>query len=249
MVYYFVMKSKDKKIPDISIVVPTKNEELRINNCLKSLTQQYTTYTYEIILVDTHSTDKTLFIAKKYDCRIIKENTPGRNIARKTGSEAARGKIILFTEADCIVPKNWIQRMGDAFSKNSIIGAVGTYQFSNPKHYNETLRKIFMPIGDIYYRIAHGYYPFRASNCAIRSSTLTEIGGVNVNAREFDEIELSMRASEKGHICYMPTLQVITDDRRIRGRLFQHVRDILGNYYRTVILGEKISKQVYGDIR
>lgn len=249
MVYYLLMKSKDKKIIDISVIVPTKNEELRIEKCLRALSEQKTTYTFEVIVVDTKSTDKTLAIAKKYHCQIIKENIPGRNIARKSGSDAARGKYICFTEADCIVPNSWIQRMGDAFGNDHIIGVVGTYQFINTTHRNEKLRKLFMPIADYYFRTAHGYFPFRASNCAIRSSTLKKIGGIHADAREFDEVELSMRASKEGYIKYIPSLQVITDDRRIRGRIFQHVKDVLGNYYKTVIKKEKISKQIYADIR
>jgi len=55
------------KIP-VSVIILTYNEELNLENCLKSIFD----WADEIFIVDSHSTDETLEIAKKYGCKIIK---------------------------------------------------------------------------------------------------------------------------------------------------------------------------------
>ena len=65
---------------------------------------------YEIIVVDNNSTDKTAEIAKKYADRVISEKRKGVLYARQTGTMEAKSDIILRTDADGFVPKNWIKR-------------------------------------------------------------------------------------------------------------------------------------------
>jgi glycosyltransferase involved in cell wall biosynthesis len=244
------MKKKTSEDIKVSVIIPTKNEELRIRSCLEALANQKTNYTFEIIIVDTNSIDNTVKIAKRFSKHIIHEPIPGRNIARKTGSEAAKGQIICFTEADCIVPQNWIQTIVKTFEQYpDIIGVVGRYTYIHSSFFNETLRSICMPILDYYFRLMHGHFAFRASNCAITKRALTAIGGVSQKAREYDDVELSMRAASAGRIHYLPKLSVQTEDRRINGRLFQYMKEGLGNYYRTGIRKQYISQQTYADIR
>ncbi len=244
------MKKKAEKIIYASVIVPTRNEESRLKACLDALMNQKTKYLYEIIIVDTKSTDNTISIAEKYNCIIIHEPISGRNIARKTGTEHAKGKIICFTEADCIVPENWIETIVETFNKNlKIIGVVGRYTFINSTPLYEGLRRVSMPITDNYFRMIHGHYPFRASNCAITNIALKSIGGVNTKTREFDDVELSMRASKKGSIQYLPNLYIKTEDRRVKDRIFRYLGESLGNYFRTCILKQYISEKRFADIR
>lgn len=244
------MKKKTSTGIRVSIIIPTKNEELRIHSCLQALANQKTNYTFEIIIVDTNSTDNTVKIAKQFTKHIIHEPTPGRNIARRTGSEAAKGSIICFTEADCIVPQNWIQTIVETFQQQpDAVGVVGRYMFIHSSSFNEILRSIFMPLADYYFRLMHGHFAFRASNCAITKKALTAIGGVSLKAREYDDVELSMRAAGIGRIHYLPKFLVQTEDRRINGRLLQYLYESLGSYFRTSILKQYITKQAYADIR
>ncbi len=100
--------------PKVSVIVPARNEEKNISNCLESLLKQ--TYAhYEIIVVDDRSTDKTPEILKDVQAsrmpgdipslkivRIEKlpEGWTGKNYAMFTGSKAATGRYFLFTDAD-----------------------------------------------------------------------------------------------------------------------------------------------------
>ena len=55
----------------ISVVIPTLNEEENIASLLKGIKGKLTGYDYEIIIVDGHSEDNTVKIAKKYGAKII----------------------------------------------------------------------------------------------------------------------------------------------------------------------------------
>lgn len=239
-----------KPAPLVSVIIPTKNEEKVLDACLRSLKNQKTVYSFEVIIVDTKSTDRTLAIAKKYGARIIKESKPGRNIAHQTGANAARGDILCFTEADCQVPPAWIQTLVDVFKKAPTnVAAVGRYTFVDSTPFYASLPRIVMPIGDVLFRLMHGSYPIRASNFAIRAEALKKIGGFNLAAREFDDVELGMRVANIGSIGYVPHLAVQTLDRRFRGRLMQYVREAPYNYFQTCILKRPVGKKTFADIR
>jgi O-antigen biosynthesis protein len=98
------------KTPKISIIIPVYNGEKTITQCLTSiLAQNYPNY--EIIVVDNGSTDRTKEIVSKHAVILLSEIQKGRGAARNTGERNAKGDIILMTDSDCIVPRDWISSM------------------------------------------------------------------------------------------------------------------------------------------
>jgi glycosyltransferase involved in cell wall biosynthesis len=93
--------------PQISVIVPARNEEASLADCLQSLTTQ-TGVSFEIIVVDDHSTDRTREIATSFaGVRVIEagplpEGWTGKNNAVTAGAQAARGDWLLFTDADTV---------------------------------------------------------------------------------------------------------------------------------------------------
>ena len=118
----------------VSVIVAARNEETAISLLIKSLSKQtYPKNKFEIILVNDHSTDLTeveiLKLIDRYpDLSIIKKNSfgEGKKKAITTGVEAAKGKIILTTDADCTLPVDWIFSMSKPFKQKThmVIGAV-----------------------------------------------------------------------------------------------------------------------------
>lgn len=93
--------------PLVSIIISTKNEEKNILRCLKALKKQ--TYPkIEIILVDNHSEDQTVQIAKKYVDKVIVTG-PERSIQRNIGAKKAKGAWLLFLDADMIALPNLVK--------------------------------------------------------------------------------------------------------------------------------------------
>ena len=93
----------------ISVVIPAHNEEKYIEKCLLSLeNQSIPRKDYEIIVVNDSSTDKTKSVAKKYADRVIDVHARIVGKARDVGFKKASGWIIASTDADTIVPRNWL---------------------------------------------------------------------------------------------------------------------------------------------
>ena len=109
-------------MPFVSVIIPVHNEQERINGLLKTLELQDYTQA-EIIFVNDRSTDKTADIIDEYiKNNLIKSKlyvlsineNPGPNFkqyALGRGIEASKGELILFTDADCQLPQDWISSM------------------------------------------------------------------------------------------------------------------------------------------
>jgi len=103
--------------PVVSVIVPARNEEASLAACLQSLIAQ-TGIDYEIIVVDDDSTDRTPEIARSFtrahvgaDVRPavhlicapqLPANWTGKNNAMAAGAKIAKGKWVLFTDADTV---------------------------------------------------------------------------------------------------------------------------------------------------
>jgi glycosyltransferase involved in cell wall biosynthesis len=114
--------------PLVSIIIPAYNEEDFIGECLKSITgQDYRQL--EITVVDDGSSDRTLEIAKNFKVKILTQNHKGPGSARNLAASEAKGKILVFLDADMTFDKNFVEDLiapilkGDAigtFSKNEM---------------------------------------------------------------------------------------------------------------------------------
>ncbi len=97
---------------EVSVIIPTKNNGDILEKCLSSIKNlDYPKDKIEVIIVDGHSKDATVEIAKKYGCRILYEDIGTRGGACNVGVRNAEGKFIAFTDADCVVPKDWLTNL------------------------------------------------------------------------------------------------------------------------------------------
>ena len=92
----------------ISVIITTKNEEKHISRCLESVKEQsYSQDKIEIIVVDNNSIDNTKEIAKQYTNKIY-DYGPERSAQRNLGAREAKGKYILYLDADMILSNDVI---------------------------------------------------------------------------------------------------------------------------------------------
>jgi len=140
-----------EKKPFISIIIAARNEEMRIKSTLESLSQlNYNTEKYEVIIVDDASTDQTVALIKEYAdnranwklLRILKKNDTlkGKKAALKKAILEARGDIILTTDADCVVPKEWCEEMAAVFDDETIMVLGHALLFQKKGWLNKWLR-------------------------------------------------------------------------------------------------------------
>ena len=107
-------------VTSVSIIIPARNEEHNIESCLQSiLKNNFPRALLEIIVVDDHSTDRTAAVVKKYVSQNVKLISLSDHISTKINSykkkaieiavAQATGKLIITTDADCIVSPKWLQ--------------------------------------------------------------------------------------------------------------------------------------------
>lgn len=98
----------NKSLPQLSIIIPARNEAHNLPKLLTSL-QNQTINPLEIIVVDDHSEDQTAVIARELNAKVVQSGGHengwfGKSAACWTGAQAAQGDWFLFLDADIILP-------------------------------------------------------------------------------------------------------------------------------------------------
>lgn len=218
--------------------------------CLKSLQKQKSKYSFEVIIVDGNSKDKTRIIAQKFKAIVIKQKQPGKSWAFQEGADKAAGKILAFTEADCVAPINWLEIIGSYFQNHPETSALSSaYTFSAAGWWQNILVRIFLPLANFFFLLYFGHHSLRASNFAIRKNIFDKAGGFDTNTYEFYDVELSMRVKNLGKIAYLPRMNVKTSNRRIKGRLGKFLREFIPAFFQIAIRKKPVEKMVYEEIR
>ena len=112
--------------PFVSIIVAARDEEEALPRCLAALrTQDYPAGCLEVLIADDHSSDTTAAIieqAVRKDARFRYIRVPdaagplrGKAHALHTAIQAARGDLLLFTDADCTPPPSWARHLSMQF--------------------------------------------------------------------------------------------------------------------------------------
>jgi rhamnosyltransferase len=112
---------------DISIIIPTKNAGDGFDDCLYSIFTQKMNYKYEVIVIDSGSTDNTLDFVAKYPIRLIKIKPEefGHGKTRNFGARLASGKYLVYLTQDALpADENWLDfLLTDIRSDDEIAGA------------------------------------------------------------------------------------------------------------------------------
>jgi len=196
----------------VSIIVPTKNCKHTISRALNSL-KMLDYPSYEVIVADS-SNDGTDRIASEFGFEVVYAPPTGINVGRNTGIRASSGEIVCFTDGDCEVPPNWLNKIVSEFEKDPRIGCVGGSVIVKPqtfwdKYSQGTLYLIF-PIYTEKYTIKKDNIsdqPFRRErypigcNMTFNKEVLEKLRGFDENWRwGADDIELMYRLLEYGRL-------------------------------------------------
>ncbi|MFC1511180.1 glycosyltransferase family 2 protein [Candidatus Margulisiibacteriota bacterium] len=110
----------------ISVIIGTYNQKDTLKIVLESLlAQSLSPQEYEIIVVDSSSTDGTEEIVKGLKVRYLRVPNQGKAAARNQGVKAAQGDIILFTDADMIAQPRLLEEHLATHKKHSDVSVEG----------------------------------------------------------------------------------------------------------------------------
>ncbi len=188
-----------------SILVPAYNEEQSISSCLNSLTS-LAYKDKEIIVIDDASSDCTTQIAENFLDKgimlVSREKNGGRAAALNSGLQKANGDVIVTTDADTVVPSDWLNRFKSQFKQQGIVAVGGAYQAHNKD-------KSLAHATSVLDQILNGMFkkslvPNKLSgvNSAIRRNVLLTLGGFNEDSWWSEDSELGWKLSKIGTVAY-----------------------------------------------
>jgi cellulose synthase/poly-beta-1,6-N-acetylglucosamine synthase-like glycosyltransferase len=128
--------------PFVTVLIAARNEEHNLSRCLESvLNQSYDSRAFEVIVINDQSSDGTEIICQEFAQRFAnfsysnaKEDAvlKGKANALDHGIAKARGEVILITDADCSVPKTWVEWTAKRYSNSiGIVGGITLQKASN----------------------------------------------------------------------------------------------------------------------
>jgi glycosyltransferase involved in cell wall biosynthesis len=108
----------------LSVIIPCKNEATTVIHLLDSLVQQ-TTQPFEVVVVDSYSTDDTVHVVKSYQDKLpikVVTATGKKNLiaTRNEGAASALGEVFLFIDADVTLPPRFIEELGTQMNTKSL---------------------------------------------------------------------------------------------------------------------------------
>jgi glycosyltransferase involved in cell wall biosynthesis len=196
---------------DFSVIVPALNEEKRIRRCLNSIKAQCTSYSYELIVSDSGSSDRTVDIAREYTDKIQICSERGTARARNEGAQLAMGDVLVFIDSDTEIQRDYLETVGKAFEDKELIACSCAFKFSG----REPKLLLAESVTNTYYL---GRSLFRGTtlpgfNVCIRREAFEKLHGFRLC--NLEDLDMSIKLRRMGRTRYLPRRKAITSSRRI----------------------------------
>jgi len=214
----------------ISIVIPAYNEEKYIGKTLESAKKLDTNgWDIEILVINGGSTDKTAEVARSCGARVVDEPHKGIGFARQEGLKHATGEIVFFTDADTIVPPDWLKKHIAALTKEDCVLSFGTFRLSDGNFPYYHVTNYIQP-----YSIALSYRLFKAplapgQNIACKKDAALKIGGFDEKLELLEDADFAMRMQRIGKVVFLPDCIVISSGRRSKEGWGYFLRNLWAN--------------------
>ena len=199
----------------VTVVVPAFNEESLLPACLKSLLAQDYAGELELIVVDNGSTDATASVAMAHGVRVVREPRRGYSSALACGFALAQGEIVASTDADTVVPRNWISRLVREYrTRPDVVAVGGEIVFRDPDRLARLFTRGLLPVLNRLDRKGPEGPHLWGANFSVRRSAFEAAGGWNLAFNLQADTELSERLRGFGRVVLLEDLPVTTSSRR-----------------------------------
>ncbi|MEQ9288087.1 MAG: glycosyltransferase [Cyclobacteriaceae bacterium] len=202
LISWFYLKGHEEENADLlgtsvnmlaTVLVPVRNEEVGIYTTIHSILNNKISNTgYEIIVIDDHSTDQTVLLVEEL-CRkhdqvkliSLPNGVGGKKSAIEMGVHEAKGELILCTDGDCEVPKNWVNNYLETYNgRGENIFLFGPVKYkSNGRMVHDFLNielSVLVVIGGA--TMANGIPTMlNGANLSYRKEAFTKVGGYQGN--------------------------------------------------------------------
>ncbi len=196
---------------DISVIVPAFNEEKRIRACLESIRAQRTPHSYELIVSDSNSTDRTASIAEEYADKLVVCTERGTAKARNEGARLAVGGILAFIDSDTTMLPGYLDAVWGALHDRRTLAVSCAFKFTrrSPK----LLAAEYTTNAYYVLRSLLGAATLPGFNICIRRDAFEQLGGFRLC--HLEDLDMSIRLRQAGKTAYLANRKVITSSRRL----------------------------------
>ena len=175
---------------EISVIIPTFNEEETISQCLETVID---IPGIEVIVADGGSTDRTVEIVGQYrDVKVV-TSVMGRSIQMNKGAESSGGVILLFLHADCVLPREKILNVRNVFDGNSFVGGAFKIRLLSDKFRYRIIEK------GINFRSKIFKLPYGDQGLFVKRSVLEHLGGFR-EMPNCEDLDFICRLKKQGEI-------------------------------------------------
>lgn len=200
----------------------------------------------EIVVVDNNSTDRTAEIGRSHGATVIHEPRPGVCWARQAGTLAARGEIVVSTDADTVFTPRWLSKIDQKLRADGDCAAVaGPCQFQGAPQWAAIYTWLVFHIVDLIHRGTGRVIYGPATNIAFRKCAWT---GYDTTATQGgDEWGLLRQLLSRGTIAFDPANFTLTSSRRLhRGLTYNLLVTCLYYYLLAYLLNRLLRRTVIG---
>lgn len=228
------LETEDAKSELVSLVICTRNRASHLRACLGYVSAQSRTSSWELVVVDNGSSDETgtileeFAIGAPFPVTTRFESKPGLGRARNVGWKVARGDIIVFTDDDCYLSPDYLDRICEVFDDTRIGFAGGRINLFDPTDCPITIkasakRELLEPRSYVKPGWMHG------ASMAFRRDVLEAINGFDdafgVGTRFCcEDTDAQARASFAGWLGVYTPKAVLAHHHRRKARDFPAVR-------------------------
>ena len=187
----------------VSVVIPVFNGENTLEACLRSaFSSAYPSF--EVIVVNDGSTDKTAHIAAKFPCKQINlAKTMGGGAARNRGVQIAKGEILFFLDADVTIEKDTLSKVVQTFVERPEISALFcSYQKNTPAgNFCSTYKNFVCHF--THQTAREDAATFCTGFGAIYRECFLRVGGFDESYQRIADIEFGYRLYQRGYKIFL----------------------------------------------
>jgi rSAM/selenodomain-associated transferase 2 len=208
----------------LSVIVPTLNEEATLVAAVEAVRERAVLGPpHEVIVADSGSADGTRAVAARLGVRWVEAHAdraapPGRAASLNAGARAATGDVLLFLDADTLLPEGWDREIASALDRPEAVGGAFELAFDG----TELRLRLVELVDRIRYRISRYYYGDQA--VFARADAFRRVGGFPEQPL-LESADLCKKLKRVGRLVLVRR-RVLTSPRRFRDggilRVFAH---------------------------
>jgi glycosyltransferase involved in cell wall biosynthesis len=217
----------------LSVIIPCKNEEHSLPFVLRSLAAQVYRDFEVIVAVSPDTTDASREVAEGFGARVVAGGMPGSG--RNAGARVAKGELLLFLDADVILPDPWFLQVaiGEFERRGLGIATCKIVPLSD-----KMVDKVLHEASNVFLQLMADRHPHAPGFFILARRAIHQaVGGFDESITLAEDHDFVSRARQHGKFALLKSCRIPVSVRRLDkdGRLNVAVKYVLVEFYLAVI--------------